>query len=379
MGRVRKGSVAEKKGRLYARLQFVDQNGQKRDLWRKAENRKHAREIIKQLIRETDDYGESLHDAYNMTFAELADYFEKNFLTPAEYINGRKVNGVRSIIPAQAALKALKAYFGKRLIRNITYAEIRSYKTARLKEPTWYGSQRAIATVNRELCKARRLFNIAVREGWLIRNPFLAGESLVSAADENKRERILSLEEETRLLDAIDSEPKRAHLKGIVLLALDCALRRGEIFTLRWSDIDLNTRTVKVRAFNAKTAKSRIIAMTTRVYVELSRLWVVSKRDISALVFGIRVTIKTAWAKALKAAEITDFHFHDCRHTAITRMIRAGMPPVEVMRVSGHSTMSAFYRYANADAESAFRCASALDTFLQTAQNASVNASELMN
>jgi len=45
--------------------------------------------------------------------------------------------------------------------------------------------------------------NIAQREGWILRNPFASGESLISVANEHKRERILSYEEELRLLAAV--------------------------------------------------------------------------------------------------------------------------------------------------------------------------------
>src|SRR5205085_8898879 len=126
-------------------------------------------------------------------------------------------------------------------------------------------------------------------------------------------------------------------LKGICLLALDCALRRGEIFTLRWSDVNLSERTITIRAFNSKTARSRIVAMTIRVYQKLDRLWQSSIQNPVALVFGKLTTIKKGFGKALKAADINDFHFHDCRATCISRMIQAGLPPAEVMRISGHS------------------------------------------
>jgi integrase len=209
----------------------------------------------------------------------------------------------------------------------------------------------------------RRVLNIAVRESWITRNPFNCGDSLISSADENKRERILSRDEESRLLAAIEAEPKREHLAGILKLALDCALRRGEIITLKWSDIDLDTRTITVRAFNCKTARSRTVAMTNRVCDDLAARWNASRRDPDALIFGIRVTVRTSFAKACKAADVEGFHLHDCRHTAITRMIRAGIPPVEVMRVSGHSTLSCLYRYANLDSDSMFRAATALDAY----------------
>ena len=125
--------------------------------------------------------------------------------------------------------------------------------------------------------------------------------------------------------------------------------------------------------------------MTSRVYEDLLRRWQGSIQDLDTLIFGVRVTIKTAWTKALKAAGIVDFHLHDCRHSAITRMIRAGLPPVEVMRVSGHTTMAAFYRYCNTDSDTVFRVAAALDSLNREAFAAApaeqevTNCSEMVN
>jgi integrase len=114
---------------------------------------------------------------------------------------------------------------------------------------------------------------------------------------------------------------------------------------------------------NCKTARSRTVAMTSRVSTELHQLWLNSRQDVESLVFGIRVTVRTSFGKACKDAKVEGFHLHDCRHTAITRMIRAGLPPVEVMRVSGHSTLSCLYRYANLDSDAVFRAAAALDAY----------------
>jgi integrase len=225
------------------------------------------------------------------------------------------------------------------------------------------------------------MFNIAVREQWLTRNPFNSGESLISV--ETHRLRILNRDEESRLFATIEAEPRRAHIKGICMLALDCALRRGEIFTLRWFDVDLEHRTVTVRAFNSKTARSRTVAMTIRVYQELERLWRVSGQDANDLVFGVSVTIKTAWKKICKKAHVADFHFHDCRATSISRMIAAGMPPAEVMRVSGHTTLRAFYVYVRTDMETAYRAAAALDTFnsqsIETPNEKPLESSSMVN
>lgn len=374
MSRERKGSILERDGKIYARVQFTDDDGKRRDLWRRAESRSDARKKIKELVKDSENKTTKEMDAANMSFADLAKHYLEHYLQAAVYVSDKKVSGVRSLVTARTVVKPSIEYFGKRKLKSISYGEIRSYKQMRLQTPTRQGGQRSIATVNRELGQLRRMFRIAVREQWMPRNPFSEGDALISLSDETQRMRLLSFNEEALLLAAIDSHPQRAHIKGMVLIALDCALRRGEIFTLAWSDVDLQRRTVTVRAMNAKTARSRTVSMTIRVYDWLSR-WHENVGDENTRIFNVKVTIKTAWTKALTKAGITGFHFHDCRHTAITRMIRAGMPPVEVMRISGHTTMSAFYRYCNVDRETAQRAAALLDIFngehLQQAESAS--------
>jgi hypothetical protein len=91
--RERKGSVFTRNGHPYARLQFVDLNGKKRDLWRKCENRTHAKALLKQLLRDLDANGIQSLDTARMTFAGLCDYLQGRYLK-AEYVDGRKVFGV---------------------------------------------------------------------------------------------------------------------------------------------------------------------------------------------------------------------------------------------------------------------------------------------
>jgi integrase len=133
-------------------------------------------------------------------------------------------------------------------------------------------------------------------------------------------------------------------------------------------DVNLDARTITVRAFNCKTARSRTVGMTERVFNDLTSRWEQSRKELNSLVFGGLTTVRTSFAKACKAARVSDFHLHDCRHTAITRMIRTGIPPVEVMRVSGHATLSCLYRYANLSEDSVFRVATALDASFARSQ-----------
>jgi integrase len=245
-------------------------------------------------------------------------------------------------------------YLGAKKIKNITPSDIERFKQNRLDDPIIFKKKnedgefikvsrdRAMASVNRELALLRSILNDAVYNGWLIRSPFLNAKGLISLADENKRERVLSFDEEKKLLIACVADmprtyprngkevsvvikSRRKHLKPLIILALDTAMRRGELLKLCWRDVDLENRLISILAFNTKTAKARTVGMTERVYQELTRLWEQSPKDYDELVFGIKDTVKRSFASACRDAEIEGFHFHDCRHTAITRMIQSSL------------------------------------------------------
>src|SRR5581483_7936016 len=85
------------------------------------------------------------------------------------------------------------------------------------------------------------------------------------------------------------------------------------------------------------------------------------------LVFGVTRSIKRSFATVCHKAGLDHVKFHDLRHSAITRMINAGIPHSEVMRVSGHTQISTFLRYLNPNAERISQIGSQLEAFL-TAQ-----------
>jgi integrase len=140
-------------------------------------------------------------------------------------------------------------------------------------------------------------------------------------------------------------------------------MRRGELFKLRWRDVDLDGRLIRITAFNSKTARPRSVAITPRLYAELERLHAQAPDDVDALVFGVTDTIKKSFAAACNVAGIEGFRFHDCRHTAITRMVQANIPPMEIMKISGHTQHITFARYVNPDRGAVQRAADALAAF----------------
>jgi len=356
------------KQEVYARFIYKDPSGKRKQIWRPANDIVHAKMIYVELLAKYHNHGEQVFESERMSFEELADYYEKTYLIEPQYVQGRKVAGLRSCYSQKIYMQVLKKHFGSRPIRSITRGDLERFKSTRLATPTKHKTQRAIASVNRELALLSRMMRIAQAEGWIIKNSFGAGGSLISLADENKRERILSREEEERLLAACTGI--RAHLKPIIILALDTGMRRGELFKLKWEDVDFENRLLHVKAFNTKTMQERWLAMTPRVEQHLSALYEKSKKQSDELVFGILDSVKKAFVSARTLAGLPDVRFHDLRHTAATRLVQ-GLPAPEVGRILGHTQINTTYRYINANVETARRAADVLAVYSEGVQSQS--------
>jgi len=351
----------------WARVRYVDpESGKPKDLQRRATSRSDAVGKRDKLIREvTETAGRSV-GSERMSFADLCTYYERHYVKEAEYVGDQKVSGLRSWYTVKKQLEMLKDYFGCKALRLITYGNLRQFRSDRFKAKTKAGTQRSIASVNRELALIRRMLNIALAEGWIIKNPFRQGESLISIAKERKRERIITPSEEKALLDGCNA-PKRRHLRAIIIAALDTGCRRGELLKLRWRDVDLDRGVINIIAFNTKTAKPRCVAMTSRLKAELEQLRTAAPDDPNTRVFGIMDSVKRSFAGARQDAGLPDLRFHDLRHSNATRQIQLGIPISEVGRILGHQQPSTTYRYVNANLETATRAAALLDRFNEQA------------
>jgi hypothetical protein len=104
--RARVGSVVRREGRgkgakptWWARVTYTDPvTGKRHDRQRRAESKSHAKDLVQDLIAEVDKTGGRSLAKEHMTFFDLATYNEKEYLKPAEYVDGRKVAVVRSIV-----------------------------------------------------------------------------------------------------------------------------------------------------------------------------------------------------------------------------------------------------------------------------------------
>jgi integrase len=344
-------------GAWIARITYTDGAGVRRSLKRSALSKTEARRKLDKLRRQFEDHGQRLVDGERKTFAEVAKDYAKTKLVPAHYVGEKKVGGFRSLVSPKIHLRVLVKHFGQKRLRLITHADIEIFKRLRFETPTRHGGERQVASVNREMALLNTIFNWSVRQGWLLKNPFQSGPSLITKSDETSRSRTLTYEEEERLLASCTG--RRAHLQPIIVVAIDTGLRRNEILTLAWRNVDFAARRITVTAFNAKTNRVRMCGMTDRVFDELAELWdEVCKPD--ELVFGVS-SIKRSFASACKEAGLSDVHFHDLRHCFCTRAIAAGLPAAEVLRISGHATLSSMNRYLNPGEDAVQKTADALD------------------
>jgi len=194
----------------------------------------------------------------------------------------------------------LKRFFGKRLIRQITTESLTDYKLWRLgngsQHPTAKDKaelkQIKLATVNRELSTMRRMMRFAYGKGWILKDIFFNAKVIEMSA-EIERTRLLTSDEETRLLAACQGEREieytrtrrgkeekikavhdvdNPHLKAIILLAIDSGMRRGEILKLRWKDIDFENNLIRILGTHTKTERERIAPLSARAKDELERI-----------------------------------------------------------------------------------------------------------
>lgn len=362
-GRSRTGYVYfdQEKKSWVARITYRDESGKVRNVKRHVENRTEGKQLLFKLIQRLETHGEKIIDGDNMNFKKLAEIYEERKLGPPVYKGEMRVSGLRSYQGLKILLRTLATHFGNKRIKSITHSDLEKFKLERLKTTTVRGNERSFTSVNRELQLMRAVLNFAKRNGWIIQNPFELGESLISQALENRRDRVLSKEEEARLLAAC--EGRRLHLRPIVICALDTGMRRGEIFQLRWKDVNLEEGIITIRATTTKTMRPRSVPMSARLREELQRLKDMAPDGPDFSVFGIEADIKHGFTSACKEAGIEDFRFHDCRHTATTRLAQGGLSPLELMRITGHSQLNTLTRYFNQTNEQLKKAAAVLDAF----------------
>lgn len=134
------------------------------------------------------------------------------------------------------------------------------------------------------------------------------------------------------------------HLTPVILLAMNTGLRRRELLTLQWTDIDLVDRMLTVREETAKSGKQRYVPLNAEAHAVLMQ-WR-AQRGMEGAIFGIS-DVNASWGRVLEAAEIRNFRFHDLRHHFASRLVRAGVDLNTVRELLGHADIKMTLRYAH--------------------------------
>ena len=133
------------------------------------------------------------------------------------------------------------------------------------------------------------------------------------------------------------------YLWPMINLAIETAMRKGELLSLQWSNINLETR--RATLAQTKNGKPRVVPLSTQAVQCLTELPQESDR-----VFPIsEIAIRQAWGRLMKNCEITDMTFHDLRHEAISRLFERGLNVPQVALISGHQTASQLFRYVQVE------------------------------
>lgn len=221
---------------------------------------------------------------------------------------------------------------------SLTPQKIARHRDERLKEI-------APATVIRELSYFSSIITHARKE-WEINiiNPVAL---VARPKNPQGRSRILDAAETSALFEALRPIGRRSiWMLPLVRLALETAMRRGELLGLRWDHVDLGRRTIFLQL--TKNGTSRTVPLSTQAIQILTEI----PRNIDGRVFPVtHEVVSQAFNRARKQAGVKDVRFHDLRHMAITRLAEKLPNLIELSAVSGHKSLSMLKRYYHPNPE----------------------------
>ncbi len=280
------------------------------------------------------------------------------------------VNG----LPTYESLKKSFPEFHKLDLIGITPGLIEKWRLRRLKEGVKPSS------INRQMNDLRACLNRAITTWELIKeNPFERVKPCKT--DTSPKVRYLTKTEEGKLYKALDAREQaikdarerhnewlskrgfplresigRAffadHLKPAVLISLHTGVRRGELFQLKWENVDLERKNLTVTGETSrKSGKTRHIPLNDNALAVLKQ-WKKQRSAVSPYVFhdadGTPFEgVETSFRGVLSKGSITNFRWHDLRHTFASKLVMAGVDLNTVRELLGHSDYKMTLRYAH--------------------------------
>lgn len=263
-------------------------------------------------------------EAEKTTLEEALKRYKKE-ITPDK--KGKKQEESRINVLSRSSL-------APRYLASIRGTDIAKYRDERLEN-------RSPITVNNELILLSHLYTVARKEWGMegLRNPVT---DIRKPKQPSGRDRRLQPGEEEKLL-----KHALPNLKPMIVIALETAMRLGELVTLRWENVRLAKRIAYLP--ETKNGAARTVPLSTRAIAEFKAL----PRRIDGRIFGYSTNYSGshAFSSLVKKLGIKDLRFHDLRHEATSRLFEIGLNPMEVASITGHKTLQMLKRYTHLRAE----------------------------
>lgn len=246
----------------------------------------------------------------------------------------------------------LRKQFGKKIASEIKPTDIESFQARMLTTLSKRGTPYKPATVNRFVTLLKRMYNLAVRDDLVEKNPCWKVSFL---PERNARGRVASPEE----LEALMKELPEYSL--IFTIGYYLGMREGEILALRRKQIYFyedkpDEGFIELRDGQTKSGEGRRVPFGSEVGAPLRQWMSRRKGKADGLLFVTRNgnylgNFRRAFQRACRRVGIKGLWFHDFRHTAVTNMRKADVDTTVIMAISGHKTMAMFNRYNRVDLE----------------------------
>ena len=283
------------------------------------------------------------------TFKELLDAYE-------EKVRGQKYydTSIRYFTPI------VKERFGEKLLSEIDYKTLEDFRDERKGTPTQHGKPRSERTVDLEMAILRHIFGKGLKWKMLDRSPFENAEDLFYRT-RNKRERALTEDEVRRLIDAC-----LPRLKPIIITAVYTGLRKTDVLTLKWRNVDLERGLI--RLVEEKTGKTRNIVLNKDMITLLQSLPIKGEYLFPNRNGKPFHDVKRSFEKTLKKAGIKQSEdrrekivFHTLRHTCISLLTEKGADTTAVKNYVAHADEKMTAHYTHLSEEYARRTSDLLN------------------
>lgn len=385
--RKRYGSHAWKSpsGYLYARVFVKNADGSVKPIYRRAENITHAEQIGEELKREFENRGQAFIDGRKMAFGELAEWYKKEFVISPVYVNGIKIEGMRTWEHEQNKIDRIVTGIGKKvLISEIDESTFRTFRKKRIKDGV------SITTINRDFESIRAMMRKAWKKKWLKELPDF--EDFIQKGLENRRTVTVTSDQEKVILEeAMKVRIEAPRLYALIISLRDSGARPNELYPvndsktdyskdtstffepLRWRDLFDDAGQFKdltqLVSYKNKRREVRYAVVTERMkrafeelWKDLSRRKLISQNaaELDNLIFP-HSTFKKSWNIVREAAGFPGLRLRDLRRDWVTRLGRLGYSDKLAQRGAGHKKMQTSFEYTEFDETAALQAKALLD------------------